>query len=152
MSQVIPLLLAVELEASGLRVRLHNLGEQPVRIWAPGNSWGGASWSVRLVAAGFGHERVLRPDKQPYTVNVPRFVEVAARQQREIVLAPGGLEWTFGEDLSMLRAVPLGVRVVLDIAPSTEAAEHQVTTGRTESTELTSQPPHGWLFRSPAAS
>ena len=152
MSSANPLRLDVELEPAGIEVRLQNSSQQPVRVWAPGNSWGGASWSLQLAAVGGpGNERVLRPGKQPYTVNLPRFIEVPARGQRELVLTPGDLDWTFGEDLSALRGVPLGVRVVLDIAPSQEAAEHQVATGRAESTELTSHPPHGWLFRSPVA-
>ncbi|MEO8523467.1 MAG: hypothetical protein ABI460_01990 [Caldimonas sp.] len=152
MSSTIPLRLDVELEPAGLKVRLRNLADQPMRIWALGNSWGGASWFLQLVAAGSQHERVLRPGKQPYTVNLPRFLEVPARGQRVIALTPGDLDWTFGEDLSALRDVPLGVRVVLEIAPSKEAVEQQVTTGRAESAELTSQPPHGWLFLPPAAS
>jgi hypothetical protein len=104
---------------------------------------------LRLVVAGSQGERVLRPGKQPYTVNLPRFIELPARGQQEIVLTPSDLDWTFGEDLAALREVSLGVRVVLEIAPSKEAAEQQVALGRAESAELTSLPPHGWLFRSP---
>lgn len=151
MSSTLRLLLTVELQPSDLKVQLQNRTDHSVRVWELANSWGGASWSVSLAAAGSGRELVLRPGKQPYTVNVPRFTEVPAHGQREIRLAPSGLEWTFGEDLSALQGVPLGVRVVLDIAPSKEAAEHRVASGRVESAEVMSQPPHTWLFRARAA-
>ncbi len=151
MSSTISLLLTVQLQPSDVKVQLHNPTGHPVRVWELANSWGGASWAVRLAAAGSGRDVVLRPTKQPYTANVPRFIEVPARGHREVRLAPGGLEWTFGEDLSALQGVLLGVRVVLDIAPSQEAREHQVATGRVESAEAMSPPPHTWLFGAPAA-
>ena len=150
MSSTNPLLLTVELKPSDLKVRLQNPTDHPVRVWDLANSWGGASWSVGLTAAALGRETVLRPSKQPYTANLPRLIEVPAHRQREILLAPSGLEWTFGEDLSALQGAPLGVRVVLDIAPSLEAAEHRVAIGLTESAKVMSQPPHSWLFRAPA--
>lgn len=149
MSSAIPLRLELERGPAELKVRLRNPADRPVRVWAPGNAWGGESWSLRLVVAGSHGERVLRPGKQPYTVNLPRFIELPARGEREIVLTPSDLDWTFGEDLAALREVSLGVRVVLEIAPSKEATEQQVAIGRAESDELTSPPPHGWLFRSP---
>jgi hypothetical protein len=147
MSSIIPLVLSVELQPSDLKVELQNTTDRAVRVWDLANSWGGASWSVHLAAAGSQQVLVLRPDKQPYTANVPRFIEVPVRGQQEMRLAPSGLEWTFGEDLSALQGVLLGVRVVLDIAPSTEATQRQVATGRVESAEVLSQPPHTWLFR-----
>ena len=147
----IPLRLAVQLEPSGLTVRLQNRTGQAVRVWDPANSWGGSSWSLHLVPADTGRERVMRPNKQPYTANLPRFIEVPAHGQRELLLAPGGPAWIFGEDLSALRGIALGVRVVLDISPSSEAAEQRVATGRVESAEVMSQPPHGWLFRAAAS-
>jgi hypothetical protein len=148
MSSTIPLRLTVELQPSDLEVRLENPTDHPVRVWDLANSWG------RLVvgntaAATLGRERVLRPNKQPYTANVPRFIEVPAHEQREILLAPSGLEWTFGEDRSALQGTPLDVRVVLDVAPSLEAVEHRVAIGLIESAKVMSQPPHSWLFRAP---
>jgi hypothetical protein len=151
MSSTSSLLLTVRLEPSEVKVELHNPTGDPVRVWELANSWGGASWALHLTAAGSGTDLVLRPTKQPYTANVPRFLEVPARGHREVRLAPAGPEWTFGEDLSALQGVPLGVRVVLDIAPSQEAEEHHVATGRVESAEALSQPPHTWLFGAPAA-
>lgn len=147
MSSSIPLVLSVDLQPSDLKVVLQNTTDGPLRIWHPDNSWGGAAWSVHLAAAGSRQALVLRADKQPYTANVPRFIEVPPGGQQELRLAPGGLEWTFGEDLSALRDTLLGVRVVLNIAPSPEAAQQQVATGRAESAEVLSRPPHTWLFR-----
>ena len=137
------LLLAIELRPADLWVRLQNPTDQPLRVWALANSWGGASWSLRLAAAQ--RELVLRPTKQPYTANVPRFIEVPANGQAEFMLAPSGLEWTFGKDLSAFLNVPLAVRAVLDIASSREATEQDVAIGRVESAAITSQPPHTWL-------
>ena len=139
----LPLLLAIELRPAGLWVRLRNPTAQPLRVWALANSWGGASWSLRLAAAQ--RELVLRPTKQPFTANVPRFMEVPARGQAEFAMAPGGLEWIFGEDLSAFLNVPIEVRAVLDVAPSQEADVHLVAIGRVESATVTSQPPHTWL-------
>lgn len=147
----IPLQLSVRLDPASLTIRLQNRTAQALRVWDPANSWGGASWSLHLVPVGGGAEHVLRPNKRPYTVNLPRFIEVPAHGQHELALAPGGPEWTFGEDLSAWRSISLGVRVVLDIAPSDEAARQQVATGQVESAEANSQPPHRWLFATAAA-
>ncbi len=147
----IPLRLAVQLEPSRLTVRLQNDTASAVRVWDPANSWGGAAWSVVVGAAGARHAHELRPNKQPYTVNLPRCIEVVAHGAEEIVLEPGGLAWTFGEDLSALAEIALDVRVVLDIVASKEAAAQRVATGRTESRKPRSQPPHTWLFRAASA-
>jgi hypothetical protein len=81
------------------------------------------------VAAGTGREHVLRPNKQPYTANLPRFVEVPDHGECELALTPGDPAWTFGEDMSALRDVAVRARVVLDIAPSPEAAEQALRPG-----------------------
>jgi hypothetical protein len=147
----LPLQLVVQPEPSRLKVRLQNSTAHAVRVWDPANSWGGAAWSVVIKAAGARHAHELRPNKQPYTVNLPRFIEVPAQGSAEVVLEPGGLAWAFGEDLSALRDVALDVRVALDIATSKEATAQNVAMGRIESRDVKSQPPHTWLFHAAGA-
>ena len=148
----LPLQLVVQLEPSRLKVRLLNGTAQAVRVWDPANAWGGAAWSVVITAVGARHGHELRPNKRPYTVNLPRFIEIVAHGTEEILLEPGGLAWTFGEDLSALPESALDVRVVLDIPASKEATAQRVATGRSESPDLRSQPPHTWLFHAAGAS
>jgi hypothetical protein len=143
----IPLQLDASLESGDVRVQIENPCDEPVRVWDLGNSWGGDSWSLRVRVDGSeGRTFVLRPSNAIYTRNVPRFIEVPAKGRHEIRLTPSAREWTAGEDLSALRDANLLVQVVLEIADSPEAEQNQVATGRVTSTEVPSNPPHGWLF------
>jgi hypothetical protein len=125
--------------------RLQNDTDAAVRVCDPHNSWGGSSWSLHLGRADAGRELVLRPNKQPYTANLPRVVEVPPHAARDVPLTPGDHAWTFGEDLSVFRDVPVRVRVVLVIAAPVEATELRVATGHAESGDV-AQAPHGRLF------
>jgi hypothetical protein len=146
MSQRIPLHLTLQIQGNILLVQMRNPGDHDVRVWDLGNSWGGASWSLRLTDSATGRKLTLRPTNQGYTRNLPKFIEVPANDQKELRLTPSGREWTAVEDLAPLRVASIHVQAVLEIAPSTEAREHRIATGRVESEEVLSQPPHTWLF------
>ncbi len=141
-----PLRLTLRIEASALRVRLHNPTDRPVRVWQLGNAWGGGAWSVQLATLDGARVFTLRPSKRGYTRNLPRFIEVPAHGEADVELNPSRPEWTAGEDLSPLKEAPLSVRAVLEIVPSPEAEQHHVAVGRVESAPEVSQPPHSWLF------
>jgi hypothetical protein len=146
-SPTIPLHLGVALGDDDVKVRIENPTDETVRVWVLGNSWGGASWALRLRVDGSdGRTFMLRPTNQGYTRNVPRFIAVAARGEHEIRLTPTGREWTAGEDLASLKTAKVHVQAVLDIASSPEAIEHDVAVGHVESAEVLSLPPHRWLF------
>lgn len=150
MSQTIPLQLALRIQGSILLVQIRNPGDRGVRVWDLGNSWGGASWSLRLtVERAGGLEFTLRPTNQDYTRNLPRLIEVPAHAHPELRFTPGSHEWTADEDLAPLRDAPIHVQAVLEIAPSREAEQHAVAIGRVESAPVLSQPPHAWLFGAP---
>jgi hypothetical protein len=150
MSQPIPLHLTLQIHDTILLAQIRNPGDREVRVWDLGNSWGGASWSLRLIVDGaMRREIAWRPTNQVYTRNIPRFIEVPPHGEKELRLTPS--EWTAAEDLSPLRGVPIRVRVVLEIAPSPEAAEHSVATGAAQSEDAVSPPPHSWLFGDPTS-
>lgn len=152
MSRSIPLRLTLQIQQDVLRVLIQNPTGHEVRVWDLGNSWGGASWSLRLIVdSAAGSKLTLRPANQAYSRNLPRFIEVPAYGHKELRLAPSGPEWTAGENLTPLRGAPIHVQAVLEIAPSPEAMEHDVATGLVESAEELSQPPHSWLFGSTTA-
>lgn len=140
--------LTVQIEGSRLRVQLHNPTAHPVRVWQLGNSWGGGAWSIRLATLDGARVFTLRPSNRGYTRNLPRFIEVPANGQVEVELEPSRPEWTSGQDLSILKDVPVNVRAVVEIEPTPESRRHQVAVGRVESAAEVSQAPHAWLFAS----
>ena len=148
-----PLLrLALQIEASGLRVQLQNPTDAPARVWQLGNSWGGAAWSLQLATLDGARVFTLRPSNRGYTRNLPRFIEVPAHGQVDVELTPSRPEWTSGEDLSPLKDAQVSVRAVLEIEPTPESEKHHVACGRVESEPEVSQPPHSWLFGGSAGS
>jgi hypothetical protein len=148
-SQLAALRLTLHIEPNELRVQLHNPTDNPVRVWQLGNSWGGASWSLRLRQAGGTKTYTLRPSHQGYTVNLPRYIEVPPHGQQEVRLTPSRPEWTAGESLNPLRRVPLEVQAVVEIATTPESKKHLVAIGHLESAPMLSPPPHSWLFATP---
>jgi len=138
--------LTLQIEAFGLRVRLQNPTDEPVRVWQLGNSWGGAAWSLRLTTLDGARVFTLRPSNRGYTRNLPRFVEVPANGEADVELTPSRPEWTSGDDLSPLKEAPVSVSAVLEIEPTPESEKHHVATGRVESAPEVSQVPHSWLY------
>jgi hypothetical protein len=147
MDQTIPLRLTLEIQRNGVTVRLYNPTDHEVRVWDLKNSRGGDSWSLQLIVNGASERRfVLRPTNQVYTRNLPTVIAVPAHGQKELRFTSSRREWTASKDLLPLRNAPIHVQAVLEVAPSPEATTHKVAVGRVESAEVSSQPPHPWLF------
>ena len=74
-----------------------NLSKTKIRIWDDSNSWGAAHWRVLLLRKGKLTTFYQNPD-QIFTVNVPRFREMAPGSHVDIKLDLNAGDWCgFGQ-------------------------------------------------------
>jgi hypothetical protein len=125
---------------SGPKAHFHvlwrNNSNRPLRIWAESSSWGYQSLSFEITDATGKHWRALKR-KIVLTRNIPTYVTIDAGQTLVKRVYFGDTRaW---EGFPLQKGQPFSVRVhaVFQVAPSPEAAQFAVWTGRIESSEIT---------------
>jgi hypothetical protein len=106
---------------------LRNLGQEPVRVWRPGNEWGDAALSFE-VSGG----RIVRAP-QEYTANVPASTAVPVGGSFELPFDLADGSWDASRPLHELLRRGAQLVAAYEVEPTPEAAEHGVWTGRLRS-------------------
>jgi len=124
---------------SGPQAHFHvlwrNTSDRPVRIWAESSSWGYESLSFEITDAAGKHWRALKR-KTLSTRDIPAYVTIAPGQTLvKRVFFGDATAW---EGFPVEKDQPFSVRIhaVFQVAPSPEAAQSAVWTGRIESGEI----------------
>src|SRR5206468_11377657 len=73
-----------------------NTSKRPLRIWKDSNSWGAARWRVLVLRNGQLQTFFQNPDRD-FTVNMPRFVEIAGESHLEQSLDLNDGNWRGSE-------------------------------------------------------
>jgi hypothetical protein len=124
---------------SGPKAHFHvlwrNTSDRPLRIWAESSSWGYESLSFEITDATGKHWRALKR-KAVFTRNIPTYVTIAPGQTLVKRVFFG--DTTAWENFPLEKDQPFTVRIhaVFQVAPSPEATQFAVWTGRIESSEI----------------
>lgn len=120
-------------------IELENPSKGALRVWENSNSWGAASWRVLLLRKGQAEIFFQNPD-QMFTVNTPRFNEIAAGGHIVQKLDLNGGDWCgmghcsihsergFGGTLFTFEPNDT-VIVIYDVPVTKEAGDHHVWYG-----------------------
>ena len=117
-------------------VLLINNSDRPVRIWADSNSWGHESLSFEITDATGRHWRAVKR-KTVFTRNIPTYVTIAPGQTLAKRIFFGDTKVWEGFPLEKGQSFSVRMRAVFQVAPSPEATQSAVWTGRLESSAIT---------------
>jgi hypothetical protein len=114
---------------------VHNDGEETLRFWCVGNSWGDTALRFEITTSA-GVVRVVR-SALTYTRDVPATVEVGPGADLRLAFDLGDGTWQVepsGDDVPVLADAHL--QAFYEIGPSSEADDQQVWTGLVRSARI----------------
>ena len=112
-------------------VVLINTGNQDVRLWRTGNSWGDTVLSFKVIR----DEKVWRllRREHEYTRNVPSSFELPAGDRHEWAFDLGDGEWEAEDSAEQLSVLGAWLVAVYDVPRTPEAVGHAIWIGRLQS-------------------
>lgn len=84
--------IAKVLPSGSIIVTVNNPSKLPIKIWKDSNSWGAAHWRILVLRNG-QLEVLFQNPNQRFTMNVPRFDEVAGKAHIEQKFDLNGGNW-----------------------------------------------------------
>jgi hypothetical protein len=143
MNQAIDMRLTVETDV--LRVTVVNTGEQDLRLWSRGNSWGWLMFSLLLAQPGSDQWRELTAKPICWTTNIPHALDLPIGGRLDYELRHEDPSWEGLDDVNAWLSQLLQVRVRLRIPETPEAMAQEVFIGEALTPPCLSKPPHSWL-------
>jgi hypothetical protein len=118
-------------KARNFYVVLTNVSSQPQAVWEYWNSWGYQTVSFELTTTD-GKKSLVSKRQQDFTINYPStfLIEPSEHQVYAIRLDEW---WETHPSLPKTDEMPITLKAIYEVAPTPEAAQYKVWTGRLES-------------------
>jgi hypothetical protein len=121
----------VDLPRRDFYVLLSNVSKQPQTVWEDWNSWGYQAISFELTTAD-GKKYVLSKRQQVFTANLPSTVVIEPGEHQVHVIHLDEW-WETHTALPKTADLPITLKAIYEVTPTSESAEFKVWTGRIES-------------------
>ena len=108
-----------------------NVLEQPLAVWALSNSWGYRSLSFEMTMQD-GTTVTIFKKPQVFTRNVPSAFLIPPHEHQVLPIQLDS-KWQNRPSFPVAGSEPIILRVIYEVAPSVEATDHAVWTGRVAS-------------------